>query len=242
MRFLLRPRWLLSHVLVLALVVVMINLGFWQLRRLDEKRARNDLIEAASDQPPVDPRALVRDLDAARFRPVIATGRYEGAPTLVLNRTEGGLAGSWVVETLVLEDGSRVPVSRGFLITDRAVPEAPRGSVAVQGYAVPRERLDRTARIDLEHVFDETGVLPLLVQTTRSSPVDDPALTAVERPELGEGPHLSYAVQWFIFSTIAVIGYPLVLRRVVRRRGHEVDDVREDELDRELAELLRDER
>ena len=32
-RFLLRPRWLLSHLLVALLVVTMINLGFWQLRR-----------------------------------------------------------------------------------------------------------------------------------------------------------------------------------------------------------------
>ena len=33
-------------------------------------------------------------------------------------------------------------------------------------------------------------------------------------PDLTEGPHLSYAVQWFIFMTIALIGYPLVLRKV----------------------------
>jgi cytochrome oxidase assembly protein ShyY1 len=46
----------------------------------------------------------------------------------------------------------------------------------------------------------------------------------VPPPELDEGPHLSYAVQWFIFSAIAIVGYPLVLRRVVLRRGKEVDD------------------
>ena len=45
-RFALRPKWLLSHVLVLALVVVMINLGFWQLRRLDEKKAHNASVRA----------------------------------------------------------------------------------------------------------------------------------------------------------------------------------------------------
>jgi surfeit locus 1 family protein len=36
-------------------------------------------------------------------------------------------------------------------------------------------------------------------------------------PELDEGPHLSYAVQWFVFATIAAVGYPLVLRRLSRR-------------------------
>jgi hypothetical protein len=62
---------------------------------------------------------------------------------------------------------------------------------------------------------------------------------------LSEGPHLGYAAQWFIFSAIAVIGYPLVLRRVVVRRGKEVDDQGDHpggnaaELDDELDHLLR---
>ena len=52
-RFLLSPRWLLSHLFVVLLVVTMVNLGFWQLRRLDEKRDRNALIESRMDQPVV---------------------------------------------------------------------------------------------------------------------------------------------------------------------------------------------
>ena len=32
-------------------------------------------------------------------------------------------------------------------------------------------------------------------------------------PTMDEGPHFSYAVQWFIFSTVAVVGYPLILRK-----------------------------
>jgi hypothetical protein len=45
-------------------------------------------------------------------------------------------------------------------------------------------------------------------------------------PELTEGPHLSYAIQWFIFSSIAVIGYPLILRRRAGElaRGDDDDD------------------
>ncbi|MEJ7584193.1 MAG: hypothetical protein WKF43_08930 [Acidimicrobiales bacterium] len=38
------------------------------------------------------------------------------------------------------------------------------------------------------------------------------------RPELDEGPHFSYAMQWFIFTTIALVGYPLILRRNAREQ------------------------
>ena len=79
-RFLLRPKWLLSHLLVLLLSVAMINLGLWQLRRLDERRQRNDLIESRQDQPvvPVDqlvtPDAGDKAVNDARYRTVSAWG------------------------------------------------------------------------------------------------------------------------------------------------------------------------
>ena len=53
-RFALRPKWLLSHLLVAALVVTMVNLGFWQLQRLSDKRARNDLVSEQAERPVVD--------------------------------------------------------------------------------------------------------------------------------------------------------------------------------------------
>ena len=242
MRFLLAPRWIFSHLLVLVLVVVMISLGFWQLRRLDQRRERNDFVERALEQPPVDPRAVARlDDELARFRPVVVEGNYRGENTLVANRSVDAIPGVWVVTALQLDDGTQVLVSRGVLPADRAAPPPSGGTVRVEGFAIPRERLDRTARIDLDTRFSREGVLPLLVQATSSSPADHVDLVPVDPPELGEGPHLSYAVQWFIFSTIAIVGYPLVLRRVAQRRTRDVPR-RDDDFDRELAELLRNER
>ncbi len=49
--FLWKPRWILSHVFILALVVTFVNLGFWQLRRLDERRTYNALVESRQDLP-----------------------------------------------------------------------------------------------------------------------------------------------------------------------------------------------
>ena len=35
-------------------------------------------------------------------------------------------------------------------------------------------------------------------------------------PELTEGPHLNYAIQWFAFATIAAVGYVILVRREVK--------------------------
>ncbi len=80
-RFALKPRWILSHLLVLALVSAMLWAGFWQLRRLDEKQARNDRVRARAEEPvvPVQSLADPGEFDAAaglEFRQVTATGRY----------------------------------------------------------------------------------------------------------------------------------------------------------------------
>jgi cytochrome oxidase assembly protein ShyY1 len=269
-RFLLRPRWLLSHLLVLVLVVVMVNLGFWQLRRLDDKRERNALIESRMDQPVVPVVDLLAPGDdaaaigRARFREVTATGAYDGEATVVVrNRSQDGLAGAWLVTPLVVDGSTRVGVLRGFVsfAADGEVVEAPAppGEVTVEGLVVDPASFDGTAPRDLAPLLAGDDVLPGLVLAESSSPVEpsaadaataDPSsILAVPPPELSEGPHLGYAAQWFIFATIAVIGYPLVLRRVVARRGKEIDDAPvdrpgdddRDDLDAERDALLRQE-
>lgn len=275
-RFLFSPRWLLSHLFVIALAVVMVNLGFWQLSRLDEKRDRNALVEARTEQPevPVDELLAPGDgqgaVDDSRYRTVTATGTYdEGATVEVRNRSLDGTPGAWLVTPLEIEGAGgepalRVGVIRGFVgfgpdgSLDPA--EAPSGEVTVTGLVMDPDRLGGTAGRDLEPLMAEGDVLPAVVNATASDPPEpagaeaggDPGageqgtLVPVPPPELDEGPHLSYAVQWFIFSTIAIAGYPLVLRRVVARRGKEAGDApaggsgdAPDPVDRELEDLLR---
>ena len=249
-RFLLRPRWILSHLLVVVLVVVMVNLGFWQLRRLDDRRAENALIEARPGQPVVALDAVLvagssdAEVEALRARPVTRSGRYaDDATVTVHNRTQDGSTGAGVVTPLVLAGGDRAPVVRGFVGLDDdggpvAAP-APEGEVDVTG-AVREPRLqDRTVRKDLEDLLAEPDTVPALVRAETSDPAEPAAATddgdprlaihPLAPPELSERNHLSYAVQWFIFSTIAVVGYPLVLRRVLQRRGKEAGDVDSDD-------------
>jgi cytochrome oxidase assembly protein ShyY1 len=143
------------------------------------------------------------------------SGRYIGDTVRVTSRDDGG---EWVVGLAETSQGMRVPVGRGWVRAGTDVAAPPSGEVTIEGYLVPRPRLDRIARVDLEDVFAGDSALDGLVQATSSQPADDERLTPVEPPELGDGPHLSYAVQWFVFATIAAVGYPLALRRIARHR------------------------
>ena len=81
-RFLLSPRWVLSHLLVVLLAVTMVNLGFWQLRRLDEKRERNALVEARRDEPVVPVEELLAPGDDASLATARRRVRSPAVPGL----------------------------------------------------------------------------------------------------------------------------------------------------------------
>lgn len=250
MRSLLTPRWLLSHVLVVAVVVLMVNLGLWQLRRLDERRAANDEAAAALARPAadlsevVDPAASFDDGEAAALRRVRVTGTY--APddeVLVRSRSLDGAPGLWVVTPLVLGDGTAVAVNRGWVPVSPEGAEgpapagsaAPAGEVTVDGVLRATEvrgrfgptdpeegRLTHLARLDLGRLQQQVDedLYPVAVQLTASDPAQAGDLPVpLPLPDTGdEGPHLSYAVQWFVFSTIAAVGYVVILRRQAEER------------------------
>lgn len=242
-RFALRPAWILSHLLVAGLIAAMIAAGFWQLSRLDDRRERNDVIVERSDEPAVEvAEVLGADPADVRFRPVTATGSYrEDATVLVDNRSLDGRPGAWVLTPLEVEPGALVIVNRGFVPfvsgLSAEVPPAPEGEVKVSGTvetdagrACAQAPSDlegvqaRYACVDVDRIAGDLDlgapvVAPFTVRATSSTPTEaEPAPTPVPLPELGEGPHLSYAVQWFLFTAVAVVGYPLVLRRVARQR------------------------
>lgn len=242
-RFALRPAWIVSHLFVLGLIVLFVNLGFWQLSRYDERIERNEAVTARSEQPPVPVGELVDEtdqLDDLRYRPVTATGTFvEGADLLIDNRSNEGLPGAWVVSPLRLDGGGVVAVGRGFLRFEDGeldAPPVPAGPVSIGGYVTTWSgpcgtRVDDAgavvgaACLDRQAAVAVAGVelLPVVVQQQASS-ADSPALSPVPLPELGEGSHRSYAVQWFIFATIGAVGYPLILRKVARDRANDAVD------------------
>lgn len=236
-RFARRPLWIVSHLFVVFLVVMCVSLGFWQLRRHDQRADNNAAVRERSELPVEQVDALAvstTDLESIRYRPVTVTGTYlADADLLIDNRSFEGLPGAWVM-TPLRTDGDVVAVSRGFLRFDDGVlrpPPVPAGEVTVTGTALPFDddcgvRTDDAdqpigsacVNRDALRAVAGTTLVDVAVQQVTSS-AGDQGLAPVPLPELDSGPHRSYAVQWFIFATIGAIGYPLVLRKVARDKA-----------------------
>lgn len=139
------PKWVLSHLAVLVLVLAMIGAGLWQLDRLQQRKDENELIRARQAEPVgpvdevVDPADPTDVGDEVRLRRATAEGSYDvEAQVLVRNRSFDGAPGSWVLTPLVLDDGTVLVVNRGWVpVTgDQELPAAaapPSGRVAVEG-------------------------------------------------------------------------------------------------------------
>lgn len=237
-RFLLTRRWIVAAVVVLTAVVVMIQLGLWQLRRLDAVRAGNARVAARLALPAVAIEELPGVNADAAYRRVFAEGRYEStSEILVSNRSNEGRAGRHVLTPLRIRDGRALVVDRGWVplgdVPAAAAP--PEGTVRVEGVLFPSERRGalgaevpagrptEVPRVDVEHVSARlTGpTYPLYLRLRLQMPGQvGPLPVPPDLPRLDDGPHLSYAVQWFIFATIATLTFGALARRAAgQRRG-----------------------
>jgi len=185
--FALRPRWLLSHLLVFALIAAMVAAMFWQIDRLGQRQDLNARITARTDLGvvPLDelvtPEYPATEIDLLEFRRVDATGVFvRSEEVLVRNRSLNGAPGTWALTPLVLDDGRAIAVNRGWLPAAikpddaRVEVDPPSTAVTITGYLrltevasgfqtadPPDGRLISLARPDLAR-FDAQVEAPLL--------------------------------------------------------------------------------
>ncbi len=226
---------------VIALVVALFGVaGFWQLDRLSERHERNEVVLRQRNKPVAPISDLFDSPDQALNRRVQATGRFDTGRELILSgRPNEGRPGNHVLTPLVLFGGRAVIVDRGWVPTEldsRPVVDAlpPGGRVEVTGIVLPSEgsgplaggsrkadvgvavsRIDvaRIARTLPYRTFPSYVVL-VAEMPPQSGDLPDPVTLA----ELGEGPHLAYAIQWFLFIPIALVGYGAILRREAAKK------------------------
>lgn len=227
-RLLLRPGWILSHLAVIAIGVLFVNLGMWQLDRHAERQAEEARISALQGADPVPLDALLAEPDP-HLRLATVTGTYLPEAELRLSpRSRNERPGYEVLTPMALPDGRTLVVDRGWVPLDQDAPPPPEGEVEV----VARVREPATARQVLPAGGDRAELVSNVDLDVLGPQLDRPITSAwvevvdeerrlagvIPRPaEPAEPPgssnNLSYALQWFAFAGIGLVGYPLLLRR-----------------------------
>jgi surfeit locus 1 family protein len=234
-------------VLFVALAAVVaagcVRLGFWQLHRLAGRRALNARLASRLDETPVAVRTIVGDSAAAEFRRATAAGTYDFANEFALAaRTREGSPGVNIITPLRAPGtDTAVLVNRGWVYAPDAMTidfarwkEPPAASDTGYLLAIPSSSgpgaanastdprvVRRLERDSLARRFPYPIAPFLFVATQGVTPGGSASRDSIPArlppPLMDEGPHLGYAIQWFSFAAIALVGAAIAVR--TDRRG-----------------------
>jgi surfeit locus 1 family protein len=222
-------------VFAVAVSLGCIRLGIWQLQRLDERRARNAQIMGRLGEASVALETLRTD-SVVRFRRVRASGRYDFANELVLtSRSRHGAPGVHILTPMRTGAGdTAILVNRGWayapdgMRVDLTLFREDSNAVIdgfVEEYATAQGQVSTPSAANAVRRLDHDSIgarLPyplapiVLVQRLDSGEfvaVDRGTPVRADPPPLGEGSHRAYAIQWFAFAFVGIVGTFLVLNR-----------------------------
>lgn len=230
-----KARRVAALIAVTLLTTLFLRAGFWQLDRLRERRSMNAEQLSGLELPEA---TLSRNAtDLADYRRVLAEGMYDVEHQVIIaGRFVDRAPGVYVVTPLQLDDGLTLLVMRGWIAAPDAEgvdlsPVDEPGRVTVRGVIVPPEGgpiwepgAGRTLVVRRLAPADFAGRFPRPVFERIVWQLPDPALPdrprRVALPPRSDGPHLGYAMQWFSFAIITIIGtlaYAVRSRRTNRR-------------------------
>jgi surfeit locus 1 family protein len=211
--------------LAVVLAALFVRLGFWQVDRLQQRRARNAVIASRLAEPSVP---VERIRDSTAFLRATVAGIPDYTNEIVLTgKSRQGSPGVYIVTPVRrTANDTAVLVTRGWVYApDAATVDLTRWHEArgvFSGYVLP---LPATASPQQRangrklRTLTREGVrklIPYPVVTRYLVSQDSAADTTPARlapPALDDGPHLSYAIQWFSFAVIAIVGAGIVAYR-----------------------------
>ncbi len=236
-------RWLALAVFVVALGSAFVNLGRWQLDRLEQRRERNNSVVAHENSPEVEFSSVFTStiVEADQWQRVRVAGTFDAEHQfLVRYRVNGADSGFEIVTPFQTLTGQWVLVDRGFAVKSgaqdypRVLPAPPAGQVSVLGYVRRNEQGSQDAMTPVAASADGPANTIRLVNSDALSaglpyplvngflsviemaPPQEGGLISVQPPSLDEGNHFSYAIQWFMFAGMAGVGLVLLIRSDVR--------------------------
>ena len=236
-------RWALLIAFVAVLGAVFVNLGEWQLHRLAQRKERN-ATTIGNEQKPVQPyQAVFTHLitDADQWQRVEARGTFDPDHQFVVRYRSNGDADGYEVVTPLRTATGTVLVDRGFIPLEHgaripsAGPAPPAGQVTLVGHVRLSEKGRRSATTPVDNqmrLINSDAIAATLPYPIASGyiglltiePAQPGGFQPIPLPELSEGPHFWYAVQWFMFTAVAVAGIVVFIRSDLQARREEGQD------------------
>jgi cytochrome oxidase assembly protein ShyY1 len=218
------------------------SLSNWQWHRLSDRQVLNVQIQSQIDKDPVSLSGILIDGTESKsvpsdtqWRTVEMTGNWlQPEQVLVRKKSLESNLGMWVVTPLRLTDGTIVMINRGWTaaansaIDSPVVAAVPIGEIEVLGRLrdvqertspapadLPDGQVDRI--VPMEIVSSEKTLSNAYVEMTASRPESKTSeIRTLPEPEVSEGAHRSYALQWMLFEIMTVIGWIILVRNELK--------------------------
>ena len=219
----------LKTLVAISLVLLCLWAAQWQYQRGVDRHARNVLIAEQSQLPPIEFKNLLGNIADYEWHKISLRGSFDDKNQILLrNRYHDGMYGFEQL-TLFVFDERKIWVDRGWVKagSDATVPPqlqpTNQGLISIDGRlrldsSLPRGKFFAVAndsernlvsQLDARRgIQTEKFYIDLISASDDSMNPDVP----VELPELSDGPHMAYALQWLFFAGLVIYG-----RRLIRK-------------------------
>ena len=215
--------------IALLLIILCLWASQWQYHRGVDRHARNTVIEERIAQSPIALRTVTGLLTDYEWQTVSTTGSFDTETQILLrNRYNEGKYGYEVLTLFNSIDNKKFWVDRGWVqagataTTAPVVTTLPQGEVTINGrlrldsslprgsfFALPGKGGGLVSELNAQSQLNtEKFYIDLLSGSEVSLTPEVPA----QLPELSDGPHMAYALQWIFFGGLAIYGRILIRR------------------------------
>lgn len=232
-------RWAGWLALVTVFSVACVYLSNWQFNRRSEAIAKINQVILNYDQAPVE-LSQIAEIDSFdpenEWRAVRLNGHYlPDQAVLVRNRPYNGLPGFLQIIPFELDSGKVIAIETGWLPTGEkqdspdVIPlpgsqtQSIVGRLRASEPSLNRDAPDgQIATINIDSLINKSKIIQetyrkFYVRAAESYSTG-PLPKLQGKPELTEGNHLSYAIQWIIFAIMAILALYWAVRKEIEAR------------------------